>query len=111
LALFAAPQALAQQQSAGGDLSAPPTAQAVGTTIAPPPPSGSPLRAAPVEEAAAKPPRCQPLPDHQPHGEVWGAVGTHGYREGGGVVTQPLGDCASVTLSIDESKFDFRHRR
>jgi hypothetical protein len=37
----------------------------------------------------------------QAHGEVSAAVGTHGYREAGGVVCQPIGDHAAVTLGVD----------
>ena len=40
-------------------------------------------------------------PDRKPHGEVWAGVGTHGYREAGGVVCQPLGDHAAVTIAVD----------
>ncbi len=40
-------------------------------------------------------------PDKNPHGEVWAGVGTHGYRETGGVVCQPIGDHSSVTIAVD----------
>ena len=40
-------------------------------------------------------------PDRKPHGEVWAGVGTHGYREAGGVVCQPIGDHSSVTIAVD----------
>ncbi|MGI8839990.1 MAG: hypothetical protein ACR2F8_04265 [Caulobacteraceae bacterium] len=40
-------------------------------------------------------------PDKKPHGEVWAAVGTHGYREAGGVVCQPIGDHTAVTIAVD----------
>ena len=37
----------------------------------------------------------------QAHGEVSAAVGTHGYREAGGVVCQPVGDHTAVTIGVD----------
>lgn len=40
-------------------------------------------------------------PDHRAHGEVFAGVGTGGYREGGGVVCQPIGDHTSVTVGVD----------
>ena len=40
-------------------------------------------------------------PDKKPHGEVWAGVGTHGYREAGGVVCQPIGDHSAVTIAVD----------
>jgi hypothetical protein len=40
-------------------------------------------------------------PDKRPHGEVFGGVGTHGYREAGGVVCLPVGDHSAVTLAVD----------
>ena len=43
-------------------------------------------------------------PDRQPHGEVFAGVGTHGYREVGGVVCVPVGDNGSVTLAIDAGR-------
>jgi hypothetical protein len=56
-------------------------------------------------------PRCAPPPDRQPHGEVWAGIGTGGYRQLGGVVTQPLGDCGSLTLGIDRLSIDGLRRR
>lgn len=44
---------------------------------------------------------CAPPPDRKPHGEVWGGVGTGGYREGGAVVTAPIGNCAQATIMVD----------
>jgi hypothetical protein len=64
-------------------------------------------------QAAAPParPGCAAPADHKPHGEVWAGVGTGGYRELGGVVTQPIGDCGSVTLAIDRTEGGGRRRR
>jgi hypothetical protein len=56
--------------------------------------------------AAAGPARgagCTPAIDRKPHGEVWAGVGTGGYREGGGVVTAPVGACGQVTVAIDRT--------
>ncbi|MGZ3376269.1 MAG: hypothetical protein ACXU8S_06700 [Phenylobacterium sp.] len=44
-------------------------------------------------------------PDSKPHGEVWAGAGTRGYREAGGVVTQPLGSCGTLTLGIAHTQF------
>ena len=46
-----------------------------------------------------------------PHGEVWAGVGTHGYREAGGVVCVPLGDSSAVTLAIDAGHMNGWGRR
>jgi len=43
-----------------------------------------------------------------PHGEAYAGIGTHGYRELGGTVCQPIGQNGAVTLSIDETKGDYR---
>ena len=43
-------------------------------------------------------------PDRNPHGEVFAGVGTHGYREAGGVVCMPIGDHAAVTVAIDAGR-------
>lgn len=68
--------------------------------------------AAPADPArAARPSRCAAPPDRKPHGAVWGGVGTGGYREVGGVVTQPIGDCSSVTVAIDHVQADYGRRR
>lgn len=72
---------------------------------------------APREQAADGGPNgqraagCTPPPDNKPHGEVWAGAGTGGYRNVGGVVTQPIGSCGSVTLMIDHSQADYRWRR
>ena len=65
----------------------------------------------PSRETAERPARCPPMADRRPHGEVWVGVGTRGYREIGGVVTQPIGDCASVTVAFSHTEGDFGHRR
>jgi hypothetical protein len=73
-------------------------------------------RPAPREQAMAGPadgrqtPGCTPPPDRRPHGEVWAGAGAGGYRDVGGVVSQPLGNCGSVTLMIDKSHADDRWR-
>lgn len=54
---------------------------------------------------------CAPPPDHRPHGEVWAGIGTGGYREVGGVVTQPIGDCGQVSVAIDKVEGRFGPRR
>jgi hypothetical protein len=55
---------------------------------------------------------CGALPasDGKPHGEVWAGVGNHGYREVGGVVTQPLGRCGSLTVAVDRTEGNFGRR-
>jgi hypothetical protein len=65
------------------------------------------------EEVAEAQGRCPTRVDKRPHGEVWGSVGTGGYREVGGVVTQPIGDCATVTIGMSRTEGRFagpRHR-
>ena len=57
------------------------------------------------------PPKPDGTPDRAPHGEVFAGVGTHGYREGGGVVCVPLGDRAAVTVAVDAGRIDDRGRR
>ena len=56
------------------------------------------------QEPAAK--ACQTHSDGKPHGEVWAGVGTGGYRNVGGVVTQPIGECGSATIAINRTEFD-----
>ncbi|WP_300579347.1 hypothetical protein [Phenylobacterium sp.] len=62
---------------------------------------------APEEVAEAPQGRCPVRVDKRPHGEVWAGVGTGGYREVGGVVTQPLGDCATVTIGMSRTEGRF----
>ena len=38
------------------------------------------------------------------------AVGTHGYREAGGVVCQPVGDHTAVTIGVDVGGYGGRGR-
>ncbi len=57
------------------------------------------------------PPKPDGRPDRSPHGEVFAGVGTHGYREGGGVVCVPLGDKAAVTLAVDAGRIGDRGGR
>jgi hypothetical protein len=125
---FAASAAAAQEVVQSGETGAPPSAhapnappaqvgdpdqspEAIGAwargVMAGRPSSDPELAAAP----GAKPPRCQPPPDKKPHGEVWAGAGTGGYREAGGVVTMPVGDCGQVTLAIDKTEFAGPHRR
>ena len=69
--------------------------------------AGEPSREVPAERVA----RCQAPPDRKPHGEVWVGVGTRGYREIGGVVTQPIGDCGRITLGFSHSEANLPERR
>jgi len=39
-----------------------------------------------------------------PHGEVYGGVGNHGYREIGGTICQPIGQNGAVSVSIDSTQ-------
>ena len=57
------------------------------------------------------PPKADGKPDRSPHGEVFAGVGTHGYREGGGVVCLPIGDKAAVTLAVDAGRIGDRGGR
>jgi len=47
-------------------------------------------------------------PDKNPHGEVYGGVGTHGYREYGGAVCVPVGDNVAVTIAVDRTQYKGR---
>ena len=42
---------------------------------------------------------------------MWAGIGTGGYRQIGGVVTQPIGDCGQVTIAIDKVEMDGPRRR
>ncbi len=46
-------------------------------------------------------PKHPDQPDKRPHGEVFAGVGTNGYREGGGIICQPLGDHTAITIGVD----------
>lgn len=43
-------------------------------------------------------------PDRKVHGEVFGEVGTRGYREGGAALCVPLSDRAAVAVSVDAAR-------
>ena len=71
------------------------------------PPSAAPEpehREAMEDDERPTPGRCAAPEDRKPHGMVWGAVGTGGYREVGGVATQPIGRCGSVTVMINRTE-------
>jgi hypothetical protein len=95
-------------------------------TADPAPQLGAPAAVAPLgapqaaELDAAPPPPTAPGcsaasaatdPDRRPHGEVWGGVGSHGYREAGGVVTAPVGKCGSVSVLVDRTEGGLGGRR
>lgn len=63
-------------------------------------------RAVELAEAGRTPGKngCVRNPDRSPHGEVSVAVGSRGYREASGVVTQPVGDCGQVTIGVGTSR-------
>ncbi|MDP3488723.1 MAG: hypothetical protein Q8R71_01175 [Phenylobacterium sp.] len=61
----------------------------------------------PEEIAEGRQGRCLTRADNRPHGEVWAGIGTGGYREVGGVVTQSIGDCASVTIGMSRTEGRF----
>ncbi len=63
-------------------------------------------RAVELAEAGQAPGKtgCVRNPDRSPHGEVSVAVGSRGYREASGVVTQPIGDCGQITIGIGTSR-------
>jgi hypothetical protein len=68
---------------------------------------------APLRDVAAAPSAncAQPGEKRQPRGEVSAGVGTHGYRELGAVVTQPIGKCASLTVAVSRAEANFGGRR
>ena len=45
--------------------------------------------------------------DKSPHGEVYAAAGTGGYRETGGQVCVPVGDHVAVNLGIDIGRYPY----
>lgn len=53
---------------------------------------------------------CVRNPDRSPHGEVSASVGSGGYRGGGFVVTQPVGDCGQVTIGISTERGGYGRR-
>jgi hypothetical protein len=99
-----------------------PTAGGSATTAAPTPASTGTLRLPDQREdngddivrsvgPCGAPPKADGKPDNAPHGEVFAGVGTHGYREGGGIVCVPLGDKTAVTLAVDAGRIDGRGGR
>lgn len=46
--------------------------------------------------------------DKNPAGEAWAGVGTHGYREVGGVVCIPAGRNSAVSIAIDDTRWGRR---
>lgn len=125
LALAAAP-ASAQEAIRTGDGGAPPVTPADGAagtqTESDAAWAHRVLNAAEADARAAQPDakalptdakasaKCAAPPDRKPHGEVWAGVGSRGYRDVGGVVTQPLGSCGSVTLMIDHAQGGYGYR-
>jgi hypothetical protein len=49
-----------------------------------------------------------PKPDRNPHGAVWGGVGTHGYRDVGGAVCIPIGDNSRIAIAVDSTSWGRR---
>jgi hypothetical protein len=68
-------------------------------------------RAADNKKVAAAKSGCVRNPDRAPHGEVWAGVGTRGYNDIGGVVTQPIGDCSTLTLGYEQGGGDVGYGR
>lgn len=114
-ALLAGSAALAEPPIRTASTDAPPVpapAAAPPAVIVPSSPDVEPVRppmAAPdgldPGATADAPRRCSPSPDGKAHGEVWAGAGTGGYRQAGGVVTQPLGACGSVTVAVDHTQW------
>jgi hypothetical protein len=55
--------------------------------------------------ACGAPPKDDGSKDKDPHGEVFAAVGTRGYREAGGVVCVPIGDHVSATIAVQAGQY------
>lgn len=101
LALAFATPAAAEEAVATADRAA----SAPAAIEASPLPDAAPAGADPEAPDARAHPRarsrgCEPPPDRKPHGEVWAGIGTGGYRSVGGVVTQPIGNCGSLTVGV-----------
>jgi hypothetical protein len=47
-------------------------------------------------------------PDKNPAGEVWGAVGNHGYHDVGAAVCIPAGKDSALSIAVDQSQFNWR---
>lgn len=70
--------------------------------------SGEPVAMGPCGPEKVKP---DGKLDTAAHGEVYGGVGTHGYREVGGSVCQPVGQNGAVSISVDETQGNWGYRR
>jgi hypothetical protein len=121
-ALLAPSTVLAQEAIATGPEGAPPAAEAAKRPITEDPQSPEAIgrwargviAGQPSEEGqqiARARTGGTPPDDRRPHGEVWAGIGTRGYRELGGVVTQPVGKCGSVTIAVDKMESDGPRRR
>ena len=55
--------------------------------------------------ACGVPPKEDGSTDKNVHGEVYGAVGNHGYREAGGAACIPLGDHSAATIAVDAGRY------
>jgi hypothetical protein len=55
-------------------------------------------------QAPPSPTSCSPITDGKVHGEVWGGVGTHGYRDVGMAMTGPLGKCGAVSIAVSRTE-------
>ena len=51
------------------------------------------------------PPKEDGSPDKDVQGEVYAAVGNHGYREAGGSACIPIGDHSSATIAVDAGRY------
>lgn len=59
--------------------------------------------ATPDADAPKPPSACEAVVgDGKTHGEVSAGIGTRGYREVGGVVSQPVGRCGRVTVMVNQ---------
>ena len=98
-----APVASPAPAPVGPPLADPQSPEAIGAwargVLAGAPAEASEPRTGPLSRSA-----CAAATDDRPHGQVWAGAGTRGYRELGGVVTQPIGRCGSVTVAIDRSE-------
>jgi len=78
------------------DAAPPLPAEAAGTTH-----DGQPMAMGPCGPEKVKP---DGKLDTAPHGEVYGGVGNHGYREIGGTICQPVGQNGAVSVSVDQTQ-------
>jgi hypothetical protein len=106
LALAIASPAWAQEAIATAPHS-PPALAAVPASAAP---ATIAEREAPADEGPVFPGPCgvahftgdgPPRSDRSPHGQVFAAVGSRGYREAGVAVCQPLGDRGALAVAVD----------